>query len=601
MEMNLTADQTTLWQHLMTLLNEQLIALSADVETTRTIGPAVMNALNQANVPVTGLASDHDGFTAQALSIMAIAQSSASIATLLGAWWQVADQIKAFGSRQQRRRHLRAPQLMGLATSPVNAQTVQVTAEKVEGGWQLTGYVDNVVNAGQASTYLIFAESAPDTLSAFLVAANQSGLEVTPPTSTLGLHGLVLAGINLNQVKVTAVQRLGKADQGLEIMQNSQVLGRIFMSATSAGIFHQASRQIQQLSLTDQPPLAQLAPLTTATRAIQLLTLDAAQQADHHVAFVSAATMAAFAATQQGTTLLATVAPLIGELAYSAHSPLVALQQDLQTLPLLTGSMNTLENALATATLAQQPVVMRPAHQTRQRATPRPEKPVSEVANPEPAHPVEDQTVAAKHISPKPIAPKPIESKRSATEAVVAKPTSTKATNSPAKSAAADQPKVQATNSIVTMPGSDSLAVSDLHWVVKRLNLTKDVPVNVGKITKAKRIVALGRGALDSDVLRSAQQLAKWIGAAVAVTEPLTALDQFTSDQQIDRQDVLVAPEVLINIGISGGDQFNASTAGAQHVLSVNVDGHAPIFKRSQEVFVGTAAEFVTGMIEALN
>ena len=72
-------------------------------------------------------------------------------------------------------------------------------------------------------------------------------------------------------------------------------------------------------------------------------------------------------------------------------------------------------------------------------------------------------------------------------------------------------------------------------------------------------------------------------------------------DQQIGATAVTVAPEVLINIGIDGDDDYLAGMAGAQHVLSVNTDEQAPIFKHSQQIFVGDAAAFFVGMVAALN
>ena len=145
------------------------------------------------------------------------------------------------------------------------------------------------------------------------------------------------------------------------------------------------------------------------------------------------------------------------------------------------------------------------------------------------------------------------------------------------------------------------IQVSSLHRVVKDLRLTEEVPVNVGSIKNAKRIIALGQGALEPATLLQAQQLAKWIGAAIAVTQPLTKLEQFSLEQLIGIDGATVTPEVIINIGISGAEQYVLGMAGAQHILSVNPDEKAPIFKVSQQAFVGTATDFLTGMIAALN
>lgn len=145
------------------------------------------------------------------------------------------------------------------------------------------------------------------------------------------------------------------------------------------------------------------------------------------------------------------------------------------------------------------------------------------------------------------------------------------------------------------------IQVASLHHVVKTLRLTEAVPVTVGSIKNAKRIIALGQGALEPATLLQAQQLAKWIGAAIAVTQPLTKLEQFSAEQLIGIDGMTVTPEVIINIGISGAEQYVLGMAGAQHILSVNPDEKAPIFKVSQQAFVGTATDFLTGMIAALN
>ncbi|MFD1420000.1 acyl-CoA dehydrogenase family protein [Lactiplantibacillus songbeiensis] len=151
------------------------------------------------------------------------------------------------------------------------------------------------------------------------------------------------------------------------------------------------------------------------------------------------------------------------------------------------------------------------------------------------------------------------------------------------------------------VPTAKRIQVADLHRVVKQLHLTEDVPVNVGNVSTAKRIIALGRGALDPAVVLKAQQLAKWIGATIAVTRPLTTLEQFSVDQQIGLGGATVNPEVIITLGISGADQFVIGMVGAKHIVAVNQDETAPIFKVAQHAFVGNVDDFLTGILAALN
>ena len=513
MELNLTADQMKRWQQLTALLNEQLIALAADVETAGTMSPTVMTALTKVRVPQIGLTTTTDRLADQTLSLLALAQGSASIATMLAAWWQVADQIMTFGTDPQQKRYLAQPHMMGLPVARAS-QVPVVTAMPVTDGWQLTGEVPNVVNGGTAQTYLVLAQTPPDVPTAFLVAADQPGVTAMSATTPLGLRGLAVTSLKLDQIKVTAADQLGQVGQGLAVMQRAQSLGQTFMAAVTAGILAHAGQQVRQLALTEQPPLAALTPLTATTQALALTALATAKRADTGEKWAATAALTGWLANHDANEQLSGVTGLIGDLAYSSRSPLMALQRDVQTVPFLIGTTADLADAYATAGIGTDTGLTKP--QTTDLA---PEK----------------------------------------------------------------------------------LQVSDLHRIVKKLNLTKDVPVNVGSIATAKRIIALGRGALEPAVLLQAQQLAKWIGAAIAVTQPLTMLEQFSIDQQIGTDAVTVAPEVLITLGVAGDQQFLAGMAGAEHVLAVNQDEQAPVMTGAQQVFVGSVTEFLDGMVAALN
>ncbi|MCT3313776.1 acyl-CoA dehydrogenase, partial [Lactiplantibacillus pentosus] len=302
--------------------------------------------------------------------------------------------------------------------------------------------------------------------------------------------------------------------RGQRVLQRAQAVGQLFAATVTAGVWQHATDQVRQLALAEQPPLTALAPALALTASLETSVFNAAQQADDDRGFTDAAQLAALFASQQALVPFEPLMPLIGDLAYTQQSPLVALRNDLATLPLLVGTAGQLATTYATTNFN------------------------------------DDAALSVGHES-------------------------------------------------ATAP--EHLVVADLHRVVKRLKLTQDVPVNVGSIATAKRIIALGRGAMTPAVLLQAQQLAKWIGAAIAVTQPLTAMEQFSVEQQIGGSAVTVAPEVLINVGVSGDDDYLAGMSGAQHVLSVNSDEQAPIFNHSQQIFIGAADEFLDGMVAALN
>ncbi|WP_353989850.1 electron transfer flavoprotein subunit alpha/FixB family protein [Pediococcus argentinicus] len=121
---------------------------------------------------------------------------------------------------------------------------------------------------------------------------------------------------------------------------------------------------------------------------------------------------------------------------------------------------------------------------------------------------------------------------------------------------------------------------------------------NTRSIGTAKRIIALGRGAQSESVIKKANELAGKIGAIVAVSRPLTDLPEFSHEQQIGQSGNTVAPDLIINLGISGAVQYVVGIQNAKTVVSVNTDPKAPIFDVSQYKYVGDAEAFLDGLIE---
>ena len=137
--------------------------------------------------------------------------------------------------------------------------------------------------------------------------------------------------------------------------------------------------------------------------------------------------------------------------------------------------------------------------------------------------------------------------------------------------------------------------ISNLDWEKDtKLQIKSQIlpPKTSNDITQAQRIVALGRGDKTDAGIEMANSLAKKLHATVGVTRPLTDLDQYTITEQIGQSGQTVAPDLLINLGVSGAVQYTAGIANAKTVVSVNTDENAQIFKYSDYYFVGNALEF---------
>ncbi|VDG21214.1 acyl-CoA dehydrogenase family protein [Lactiplantibacillus mudanjiangensis] len=533
MEKNLTADQKAMVKQLTAFAEQHLAPLDHQIDQTGEFSQAAYDLLIQQNIPQLGLAKPYGAglsTKSRALVLSIIARASASLAVVLEGLWKAAEQIDHYGTPEQKKQYLTRghDQLMGFAiTEPSGGSLrgVQTLAAKTETGWTLNGEKAFVTNGGQAGTYVVLTREENGEFATFIIDADMPGVTITAKQTTMGLRGVSVAGIHMQDVQVTAANMLGRPGQGLDIARRNQAIARIFMGAIAAGVMehaldcvkmYAAKREVVDGTLNTIPAVqTKVAQMTIQKRAGELLAFDAADQVDQHVDFEAAATMAKLYGGQHGFDVTNQAIQIVGGLAYTHEFPLEQLLRDVRALDLAEGSAEWLLQDLGAIELG-----------------------VADHQN---------------MVDNRPV------------------------------------------------PMAKRIAVSDLHRIVKQLHLTEDVPVNVGNVKTAKRIIALGRGALDPAVVLQAQQLAKWIGATIAVTRPLTTLEQFSVDQQIGLSGATVTPEVIITIGISGADQFVIGMVGAEHIVAVNQDETAPIFKVAQHAFVGQAIDFLTGMLSALN
>jgi electron transfer flavoprotein alpha subunit len=107
--------------------------------------------------------------------------------------------------------------------------------------------------------------------------------------------------------------------------------------------------------------------------------------------------------------------------------------------------------------------------------------------------------------------------------------------------------------------------------------LIKDIKVEGIDISKAKRIVAGGRG-LGAD-MSGLKELAQILDAEIGVTRPLCDVGYFPRDHQVGSTGVTVRPEITINLGISGAAHYTAGISDSNTVISINTDPEATIFE----------------------
>lgn len=98
-------------------------------------------------------------------------------------------------------------------------------------------------------------------------------------------------------------------------------------------------------------------------------------------------------------------------------------------------------------------------------------------------------------------------------------------------------------------------------------------------IQEATRLVAGGRGVGSRAAFDTLRRFADKLGASVAASRMAVDLGWIERARQVGQTGKTVAPEVYIACGISGASHHLEGIMGARHIVAINTDPQAPIFR----------------------
>jgi alkylation response protein AidB-like acyl-CoA dehydrogenase len=211
--------------------------------------------------------------------------------------------IDAFGSAEQRQRFAR-PIVEGrdlgaycLSEPQAGSDAASLTcrAERDGDHYRLTGTKAWVTHAGVADRYVVFARTGgagPTGISAFIVDADQPGLEILAPEQKMGLTGSPTAMLTFDGATVPADRLIGHEEgRGFRIAMSALDGGRLGISAIAVGIAQAAldsalayAREREQFGtpiIDFQGVSFLLADMATRIEAARSLYKEAASRRDH--------------------------------------------------------------------------------------------------------------------------------------------------------------------------------------------------------------------------------------------------------------------------------------------------------------------------------
>jgi alkylation response protein AidB-like acyl-CoA dehydrogenase len=280
-----------------------------------------------------------------------LSHGCAGIGNLITSNGFFAEPVLALGDEAQKQRWLAPltgddPPMTALAiTEPESgsdAASIRTRAQRVNGGYVLSGQKAWISNGGVARYYVIFATVEPGSrhrgITAFLVCDDDPGLRCGPTIRKMGQRAILNAEVFLDDVELGEDRRLGDEGQGFVGLMETFDRSRVNLAASATGLARAALEfAVQYAKERTQfgKPIAEhqavafrLADMALRVDASRLLTWRAARMLDDGQRATREAAMAKLHASETAMWSTWAAVQTLGGWGYSREYPVQKWMRD---------------------------------------------------------------------------------------------------------------------------------------------------------------------------------------------------------------------------------------------------------------------------------
>jgi electron transfer flavoprotein alpha subunit len=121
-----------------------------------------------------------------------------------------------------------------------------------------------------------------------------------------------------------------------------------------------------------------------------------------------------------------------------------------------------------------------------------------------------------------------------------------------------------------------------------------------GGLEEADVVIVGGKGLGTKETFQMLFELAQLLGGEVGATRPVILSGWAEESRLLGQTGKHVKPKLLITAGTSGAVQYTTAIQGAETIIAINRDPHAPIFKMADLGLVGDAKAVLSLLLEKL-
>ncbi|MBI4330227.1 MAG: acyl-CoA dehydrogenase family protein [Chloroflexi bacterium] len=188
------------------------------------------------------------GYLSYALALEQVCAASMTVGAVMAVNTVPEEAIYRFGNEEQKQRLL-SPLAMGEKLGGISFTEAETgsdpgeiqTASRLEGpDYVLSGEKQFVAMAPAVDLSLVFARNEGKGLNALVVETASPGYQVKEKYDTLGLRGLATCSVTLDNVRAPAVNLIGEAGKGFEVLLDAITLGRLGVAVEGVGLAQEA-------------------------------------------------------------------------------------------------------------------------------------------------------------------------------------------------------------------------------------------------------------------------------------------------------------------------------------------------------------------------
>jgi len=377
MNFNLTSEQEMVRQQTKKFAEKEIAPYLPEIERTGAFPKELWAKMAKEGMFGIPWAEEYGGSGGDFISYMIATEEICAVACGIGAAMAVqvsliGGALNKFGTHEQKLKYLvplaKGEKIGFFATTEPNASSdvkgIQTKAVIDTDGYVLNGQKCMITNGGLADYGIVFANTAPGKLSAFIVETDTPGFSASEPEALMGNYGQQIFELYMEDVKVPKENLLGEWNHGAKVDLTTLDGGRLGVAMQAIGIARAALEESLKYMKTREQFGARIATfqslqfyvseMATNINAARWLAYHAALLMQNGLPFTSEASMAKWFASDIAAVAASKAVQIHGGYGFMKKYKVEQLYRNAKIIEIYEGTNEVMKMVIARSLLGRE-------------------------------------------------------------------------------------------------------------------------------------------------------------------------------------------------------------------------------------------------------